>query len=50
MLSTEIARRFREIDKLTPEQEDRIEINDRPLIASEVIADAGSNRKSWLVM
>jgi hypothetical protein len=50
MLSTEIARRFREIDKLTPEQEDRIEINDRPLIASEVIADAAQIENLGLVI
>jgi len=42
MLSGEIANRFREIEKLDKDVEDRIEINDRPMNVHEVVADAAT--------
>jgi len=40
MIFSEIALRFNEVSSLTQDEKDRLEINEKPLTASQVIADA----------
>jgi len=50
MILIEVASRFREVEKLTDEQASRIEINESPLIASEIISDAAGIENLGLVI
>jgi len=50
MILIEVASRFREVEKLTNEQASRIEINESPLIASEIISDAAGIENLGLVI
>ena len=40
MILEEVAKRFREVDTLNPEEEARIRINENPMTASEIVTDA----------
>jgi len=40
MILEEVAKRFREVDTLTLEEESRIRINENPMTASEIVSDA----------
>jgi hypothetical protein len=50
MILPEIAKRFREVDQISKEEEYRILINESPLTASEVIADASLKENLGLVL
>lgn len=50
MILSEIAGRFREVANLTKEQEDRIEISEKPMTVHEVVADASIVDNVGLVM
>lgn len=50
MILPEIALRFREVEKLSPEEEQRIEINENPMTASEIVADASQIENLGLVV
>lgn len=50
MILQEVAMRFREVEHLEPEDEARIEINENPLTASEIVADASQIENLGLVV
>lgn len=50
MVLQEVALRFREVEKLNSEDETRIEINENPLTASEIVADASQIEDLGLVI